>query len=139
MASRLEHANLTCASIDEMLAFVQAAAPDWTVRGEDRPVAETRRWLHVGDDETYLALEEREPNSPSPHVTYEHHGLNHLGMVVDDMAALDARMEAGGYRRGAMWDNDVRLRHYWFDPDGNEWEFVEYLSDDPARMHSYDD
>jgi hypothetical protein len=30
-----------------------------------------------------------------------------------------------------------RKRMYFIDADGNDWEFVEYLSADPARRNDY--
>ena len=33
----------------------------------------------------------------------------------------------------------ARLRTYFYDPDGNDWEFVQYLSDDPAERNDYAD
>jgi hypothetical protein len=27
---------------------------------------------------------------------------------------------------------------YFYDPEGNDWEFVEYRTDDPGKRHDYD-
>ena len=32
----------------------------------------------------------------------------------------------------------ARRRMYFYDPDGNDWEFIEYQSDDPARRNDYE-
>ena len=28
-----------------------------------------------------------------------------------------------------------RKRVYFYDPDGNDWEFIQYLSDEPSKRH----
>ena len=32
---------------------------------------------------------------------------------------------------------DPRLHSCHFDPDGNDWEFIQYLTDNPAKRHDY--
>lgn len=55
----LEHVNLTVRDIDRTVRFLQTALPDWRVRGEGTmdwfgtPI----RWLHIGTDDHYLALQ----------------------------------------------------------------------------------
>ena len=60
MECRLEHANITVSSIDEGIRFLTAAFPGFKVRGEGRGDHGDyqKRWLYVGTDQTYLALEE---------------------------------------------------------------------------------
>jgi hypothetical protein len=55
MTAYLEHANLHVSDVDGILDFIRTALPDFRVRfdsGADDP----ERWVHVGDDQTYLAL-----------------------------------------------------------------------------------
>ena len=57
-----------------------------------------RRWLHVGTENTYLALNEASSEPAEPWRPYTGKpGLNHLGYEVDDADALRARMVAAGY------------------------------------------
>ena len=35
-------------------------------------------------------------------------------------------------------DHPARRRIYFHDPEGNDWEFVEYASTDPAQRNAYD-
>ncbi len=66
-------------------------------------------------------------------------GLNHLGYVVDDVEALHARMTAAGYRDSTVPNQHPhRKRVYFHDAEGNDWEFVEYASTDPAERNDYD-
>ena len=55
MAVRLEHANLTVRDINGMIGFLQTAFPEFKVRGEGKS-RDGSRWVHVGTDETYIAL-----------------------------------------------------------------------------------
>jgi hypothetical protein len=59
---------------------------------------------------------------------------------VDDVEALRSRLRAAGYQENMLVPNahPYRKRLYFYDPEGNEWEFVEYLSDDPAKRHDYE-
>lgn len=65
-------------------------------------------------------------------------GVNHLGFEVDDVEALRERMLAARYHESTVPNaHPHRRRIYFYDPDGNDWEFVQYLSDDPAEQHDY--
>src|SRR5438128_1943254 len=49
------------------------------------------------------------------------------------------RFRSGTTYRGRWPLNhySYRKRIYFFDRDGNDWEFVQYLTDDPAKRHDY--
>lgn len=127
---RLEHANLSVGSIDAMLRFLQAAFPECRLRGGG--FQDGVRWAHVGTDDSYIAL--TEVDRPAPDVG----DLNHLGYVVDDVKALAQRLLAARFREGFRSPpHPHRKRRYFHDPDDREWEFVEYLSDDPAKRNDY--
>jgi len=130
MANYLEHVNLTVANIDETMRFITTAFPEFTLRGEG--TQEGNRWAHVGTESSYIALNEspKERESPGP--------LNHLGFVVDDLSAVAQRLNGAGYEEGFQApEHPHRTRRYFFDPDGIEWEFVEYHSADPAERNDY--
>ena len=138
MSVRLEHANLQVKDVDGMIDFLRTAFPDFRVR-HDSGRADPERWVHVGNDDTYLALNlatvsaapARQPYSASP-------GFNHLGFVVDDVDALRQRLLGAGYPETTVPNSHpARKRIYFNDREGNDWEFVEYLSEDPARRHDY--
>jgi catechol 2,3-dioxygenase-like lactoylglutathione lyase family enzyme len=139
MTVRLEHANLTVRDIDAILACVQTAFPEFRVRGLGRTDS-GRRWGHVGTDDTYLALNQADEPAAEPWVPYGGKpGTNHLGYEVPDAAGLRARLAAAGYR-DTTYPNDhpARLRVYFHDPEGNDWEFVQYLTDDPSKRNDYE-
>lgn len=65
-------------------------------------------------------------------------GLNHLGFEVDDFDALCGRLEAAGFRHNLLFTNHpARRRSYFHDPEGNDWEFVEYSTPDRRSRHDY--
>ena len=62
-----------------------------------------------------------------------------MGFVVTDAEALAKRMQEAGYKQGATYrDHPHRHRYYFFDHDGNEYEFVQYFSEDPSERNEYD-
>jgi catechol 2,3-dioxygenase-like lactoylglutathione lyase family enzyme len=138
MTTRLEHANLYVRDVDATTEFLRCAFPDFEVRGEG--VHQGRRWVHVGNDDTYIALNqatEKPAERWEPYVGKP--GVNHLGYEVDDAEALRERMRAAGYHNSTVPnDHPYRKRVYFYDPDGNDWEFVQYLSNDPAKRNDYD-
>jgi catechol 2,3-dioxygenase-like lactoylglutathione lyase family enzyme len=139
MKIRLEHANLQVRDVDEMIRFVQTAFPDFRVRGEGTTAWNGRRWVHLGNDDTYLALNEASLEPAESWVPYSGKpGLNHLGYEVDDADALRERMRAAGYQDSTVPnEHPHRKRVYFHDREGNDWEFVEYRSDDPAERNDY--
>jgi catechol 2,3-dioxygenase-like lactoylglutathione lyase family enzyme len=138
MSIRLEHANLLVRDLDEMIRFVRTAFPEFRIRGEGKNDAGAR-WIHVGTDDAYLALSQATREPAEPWVPYAGRpGLNHLGFEVDDAEALRERLRAAGYRDSTVPNaHPHRRRVYFHDAEGNDWEFVQYLSDDPAKRHDY--
>jgi catechol 2,3-dioxygenase-like lactoylglutathione lyase family enzyme len=139
MKIRMEHANLAVRDVEGMIRFLQTAFPDFRIRWEGRTL-QGWRWVHVGNAETYIAVteapkapaEDRAPYSGRP-------GLNHLGFEVDDADALRRRLAAAGYCDSTFPNaHPHRTRVYFHDDEGNDWEFVEYFSDDPAERNDYE-
>ena len=130
MAVTLEHANMTVDSIDDCVRFLTTAFPDFAIR--ERRVSEGGLWVHVGNDSAYIALSEssEKQSARGP--------LNHLGFAVDDVDAVASRLEAAGYREGFVPPtHPYRKRRYFHDAQDLEWEFIEYLSDDPTKRNDY--
>jgi catechol 2,3-dioxygenase-like lactoylglutathione lyase family enzyme len=134
-APYVEHVNLSVRSIERTVAFLQTACPELAVRC--RGGAPERRWLHLGTEASYLALEEPHPIHGPEREPYRTVGINHVGLVVPDVAAVRARLGAAGYREGMrVAPHPARLRAYFFDDDGVEYEFVQYLTDDLAARNA---
>lgn len=135
----IEHANITVPDLDAAITFLTTAFPDFKVRG--RGVAETdagpKQWLHLGTDTTYIALEQHTTPTDCGRTPYRDNGVNHLGFVVDDVDGVGERLRAAGFRDGIAVDpHPHRERAYYHDHGGLEYEFVEYLSDDPAERNA---
>ena len=65
-------------------------------------------------------------------------GNNHLAYEVDDVDAIRKRMLAAGYKESTPPNSHpFRKRLYFYDAEGNDWEFVQYLSEDPAERNDY--
>jgi len=138
MAIRLEHANVSVRDIKGMIRFLQTAFPEFRMRGEGIS-REGAQWVHVGTDDTYIALSESrvEPGSFRPYSGAP--GVNHLAYIVDDVEALRQRLAAAGYKDSTPPNaHPYRKRQYFYDPEGNDWEFVQYLSSDPAERNDYE-
>jgi uncharacterized glyoxalase superfamily protein PhnB len=61
-----------------------------------------------------------------------------VGIVVDDVGEVVARLEAAGHKRSSEPEmSRWRRRFYFLDADGLQWEFIQYLSDDPAKRNHY--
>ena len=138
MAVRLEHANICVHDVDAVVAFLQTAFPHFQIR-HDGINSDGVRWVHVGTDDTYIAVNQARPEEPKRGTPYSGRpGLNHLAYEVDDAAAVRARLLSAGYRESTFPNaHPFRTRIYFYDPEGNDWEFVQYLTDDPAKRHDY--
>ena len=138
MAARLDHANLTVRDLGEAIRFLRAAFPDFRVRGGG-PDWTGSRWVHVGNDDSYVALHEARHEPAEPWVPYSGRpGVNHLGFEVEDAEGVRARLRAAGYVDSTVPNaHPHRKRVYFQDAEGNDWEFVEYLSRDPAERNDY--
>ena len=141
MVSYLEHVNITVIDVDEAIRFLQTAMPDWKVRADvSDEESNCRRWVHLGTDTNYIAIEDRGAKGKGLHEPYVDPGLNHLGFVVPDVAAVSKRLIEAGFTEGmSSLDNPNRKRIYFYDADENEYEFVEYLKPDFASQNDYSD
>jgi catechol 2,3-dioxygenase-like lactoylglutathione lyase family enzyme len=137
--NRLEHVNLVVKDIQPSLEFILTAFPNWIIRGEGQGerAGQPRNWLHVGDDDYYLTLNDgaqgaaRDHNGTTP-------GLAHLGFVVEDLEALMTRLNAKGYNIDIIGrDHPHRKSVYYIDPNGFQFEFMEYLSEEPKLKNQY--
>jgi len=141
MATYLEHANITVPDIDAAISFLMVIDPTFKVRHDETPEG-SYRWVHIGTEQHYIALEEPHleattPESASP--AYINYGVNHLAWVDDDIDAVIKRLEERGYKKSIpVKPEPYRKRAYYYDSAGFEWEFVNYLSDKPEERNLYE-
>ena len=138
MRVRLEHANISVRDIAATIRFLQTAFPEFRIRFDGRNPDGTG-WLHIGTDETYIALSQ---STVEPEKRWQPYagepGVNHLAYVVDDVEAVHERLKSAGYQESTPVNNHpYRKRIYFFDRDGNDWEFIQYLTDALAKRHDY--
>ena len=134
----MEHANIHVGDVDGLVDFLQKAFPSFKVR-HDSGRDDVQRWVHLGDDNTYLSIYRATASALEPWTPYSGRpGLNHIGFVVDDVDTLRRRLLDAGYRETTVPnEHPARKRVYFNDPEGNDWEFVEYTTDDPSRRNDY--
>ena len=140
---RLEHANLVMQDIQPTLNFLLRAFPEWKVRGEGDMTwgkgedAINRHWLHVGDDDYYLTLNDQAQGNIRD-VKSVQAGIAHLGFVVDDLNSLISRLAEGGFTVDITGqEHPFRKTVYYNDPAGFQFEFMQYHSDKPEEKNMY--
>ena len=122
-ALRIEHVNVTVSS-PETTADLLERVFGWRVRWKG-PARDGGRTIHIGTGAHYVALY----TSGGPYGADDFvkgRPLNHIGVEVDDLDAVEARVVAAGLRPFSHGDYDPGRRFYFLDPDGIEYEVVSY-------------
>jgi len=121
----LEHVNVTVSDPDRtaaMLTDLFGWHERWRGAAKDAGLS-----IHVGGDDFYLVVYSRpdvRPNAGDPGGLVG--GLNHVGVVVDDLDAVEARVVAAGFKPHSHADYEPGRRFYFDDADGIEFEVVAY-------------
>ena len=134
MSVRLDHANLSVRDVDGMIRFLTAAFPDFRLRGRG-PDCAGLRWVHVGNDETYLSL--LAATGDARRALRAVRGPARARTTSASRWTTSRRCARGcaaaGYDETTVPNaHPHRRRVYFEDAEGNDWEFVEYRSHDPA-------
>jgi catechol 2,3-dioxygenase-like lactoylglutathione lyase family enzyme len=121
---RIEHVNITVADPQRTSALMEALF-DWHVRwsGAAQNGGHT---IHVGSNDHYVALYAGGNAAQVAEVFGKGRPLNHIGVEVDDLDAIEARVVAAGLRPFGHADYEPGRRFYFLDPDGIEYEVVSY-------------
>ena len=123
----LEHVNLT---VTDAKATAQKLCDlfDWKIRWEGGSMDGEGYTVHVGSNNHYLAI--YSPISGIKNTAIRSYtqvgGLNHVGLVVDDIDAVESRVKAAGYTPGNHQDYEPGKRFYFHDEDDVEYEIVSY-------------
>jgi len=137
MKTYLEHANISVQDLDEAIKFLRTAFPHFEIRGSGKDQSGHLKWVHIGTEDTYLALQRTDARSPDK-ILYESPGVNHLGFVVPDVSSLAQRLLTAGYKRSFEADpHPFRKRDYFMDNEGNDYEFVQYYSEKNEERNDY--
>lgn len=125
----IEHVNLTVSDPDRTAALLSAIF-GWHERWRG-PARDGGRTIHLGSDAAYVALYTG-PDGQHAGIRYpKGEPLNHVGVQVDDLGTVEARVVAAGITPFNHADYEPGRRFYFFDPDGIEYEVVSYS--DPAH------
>ncbi|MGH1465680.1 MAG: VOC family protein [Cognatishimia sp.] len=122
---RLEHVNVTVSDPKGTAALLQDLF-DWQIRWQGA-AKDNGHSVHVGDTESYLAL--YSPDKPLKGMVNTYttaSGLNHIGIVVEDLAAVENRVINAGYQPYNHADYEPGQRFYFDGPEGIEFEVVSY-------------
>ena len=122
----LEHVNITVSDANKT-ADTLCNLFGWHIRWQGDVSDGAGRSVHVGGENSYLAL--YSPNTETTAVgdtLNSHGGLNHVGVVVDDLDAAEKRVIDAGYKTGLHADYEPGRRFYFDDENGIEFEVVSY-------------
>ena len=91
----LEHVNLTVPDADKTAAML-CTLFGWGIRWQGAAINGGHS-VHVGDDDTYLAVYSPAADLRDADINKNRTGhLNHVGIVVSDLAAVETRVRAAG-------------------------------------------
>lgn len=127
--AQLEHVNITV-SDPKKTAAVLADLFGWHTRWEGAAMAGAGYTMHVGTDQSYIAIYSGSaPNQtvPKADASYQTRGaMNHIGVEVDDLDAVEAKVKALGLDAHSHADYEPGRRFYFHDADGIEFEVISY-------------
>ena len=123
--NRLEHVNLTVSN-PKKTAEQLCQLFDWQIRWQG-PSQMGGNTVHVGTEDDYLAVYTYDGNPPGEGRTgRQKGGLNHVGVVVEDLDTIEQRVTALGFKPYSHMDYEPGRRFYFLDHDGIEFEVVSY-------------
>ena len=121
----LEHVNLTVPDVTET-ANLLCKLFDWKIRWEGDAIHDGKT-IHVGSDFSYLALYQSANKLEPIESTYDAKlGLNHIAVVVDDLAETEKRVVAAGFEPHSHANYEPGERFYFQDENELEIEVVMY-------------
>lgn len=125
--SMLEHVNITVSDPAATAAWLETVF-GWRIRWQGTAKFGGHT-IHVGAEDSYVALyAPPEPSAPAVDSYRTRCGLNHVAVVVADLAATEARVKAAGFVPHSHADYAPGRRFYFHDTDGLEWEVVSYAA-----------
>jgi len=120
--TRLEHVNVTVADPDKT-AEILCHLFGWQVRWAGKGMT-TGRTVHVGAEDSYLALFSFGDAAQARRESYRTlGGMNHIGVVVEDLDAIEARIKEAGYHPVNHADYDPGRRFYFKLEAGVRWKW----------------
>ncbi|EEE36611.1 glyoxalase family protein [Rhodobacteraceae bacterium KLH11] len=125
MMASLEHTNFTVRNPQDSAAWMHKVF-GWKTRWEGPAIAGGYT-VHVGSPHTYLALYAPSDPRPSGESSYDIiGGLNHVGVLVEDIDATEVKVREAGFTPRSHADYEPGRRFYFDDENGIEFEVVQY-------------
>ncbi|MFK7841985.1 MAG: VOC family protein [Sphingorhabdus sp.] len=121
---QLEHANITVSDPHRSAALLSDLF-GWHIRWEG-PSMSDGHTIHIGTDTNYVALYTNPEVRAAGAGFNKGQPMNHIGVTVDDLDAVEPKVVAAGLKPFNHDDYDPGRRFYFFDWDGIEWEVVSY-------------
>ena len=122
--ARIEHVNVTVNDAERVARLMQDLF-GWHVRWRG-PTRAGGHTVHVGSDDHYVALHTGRDAQYAADTFTKGRPLNHIGVLVDDLDAIEKKVAAAGLKPFGHDDYDPGRRFYFLDPDGIEYEVVSY-------------
>ncbi|NJM29910.1 MAG: VOC family protein [Rhizobiales bacterium] len=127
MAGMLEHVNITV-SDPEATALWLRDVFGWKLRWKGTAIHGGTTY-HVGNETSYLAIYSRGGAAKRFENDYRTvGGLNHVGIAVEDLDAIEQRVLQHGFQTHSHADYEPGRRFYFDDGDGIEFEVVSYAN-----------
>lgn len=123
---RIEHVNVTVTDPARAAALMEALF-GWRIRWQGAAL-NGGHTIHVGSDHDYVALYTGRGVAYPADTFAKGRPLNHIGVEVDDLDGVEARVVAAGLKPFAHGDYEPGRRFYFLDPDGIEYEVVSYTA-----------
>ncbi|MFK8030061.1 MAG: VOC family protein [Gammaproteobacteria bacterium] len=129
MNTVIEHVNVTVKN-PEKTADMLCRLFDWEIRWQGPSIHEGRT-VHVGTQEQYVAVYSMPEAQAMNQTSYEQiGGLNHLGIRVANLDAIEKRILEAGFKTFNHADYEPGRRFYFRDNDNIEFEILSYQGDD---------
>tara|TARA_R100001244_G_scaffold39766_12_gene36040 strand:+ start:13154 stop:13534 length:381 start_codon:yes stop_codon:yes gene_type:complete len=121
---KLEHVNITVSDPQRSAALLRDLF-GWHIRWEG-PSMSDGHTIHIGTDDSYIALYTNPEVRAADPAFRKGEPMNHIGVTVDDLDAVEAKVVAAGLKPFGHDNYDPGRRFYFFDWNGIEWEVVSY-------------
>jgi catechol 2,3-dioxygenase-like lactoylglutathione lyase family enzyme len=121
----LEHVNITVSDPQETAKRL-CDLFGWHIRWQGTAI-HGGHTVHVGSDDSYIAVYSQNRLADRKDDNYATRGsLNHIGIVVEDLDAVEAKVDKAGFKTHSHADYEPGRRFYFHDGDGIEFEVVSY-------------
>ena len=121
---KIEHVNITVRDAARAARLMEDLF-GWKVRWQG-PALNGGHTVHVGSAEQYLALYTPRETALTDDDFAKGRPLNHVGVEVEDIADVEAKVIAAGLVPFSHGDYEPGRRFYFLDLDGIEFEVVSY-------------